>query len=288
MFFSGRVGQTGMYRTSPHFSPFPSWLGSPAADKMTPSHGYNPHAYAAHASSSWHSSLMKHYQNPQNQSSSYSGYGYPPTPPDDSHGGVHLHHQQHQQSNNGVSQQQQQEHPMSTSPALPQPQQQQPLQPPSNSSSTQPQTHLNSQHTDNGGGSERMSPDRVAGTDTPLETETSCATDVKPSLDNSSAYHSVFGANFSVGAKPPSLSSLSPNQGAGSTVAATGYSGYPSAHSSMDFSSSSYPSFYPSTTMSSVFSKPFGGVSNSAASPSQDKKNSKRSTTGNHNLSILK
>ena len=254
-----------MYRTSPHFPHIPaSWFGS---DKVSQSHGYNPH----YATPSWPASIMKHYQNPQNQNS-YSGYGYPPTPPDDSHGNVHNAHHQHQQNN---PQQQQQEHPMSTSPALP------PTQLPSSTSNggATTQQHHNSQHpSDQSSAAERMSPGRVAGADTPLETESS-GSDIKPALESS--YHSVFGANFS----SKSSLSLSSSQSGSSTAAVSGYSGYPTGHSSMEFPSSGYPSFYPSTTMASVFSKPpFGTVPTSAASPGQDKsKNSKRSTTGKIN-----
>ena len=120
-----------------------------------------------------------------------------------------------------------------------------------------------------------MSPDRI--TSTPLETESGSGNDVKPSLD-STPYHSVFGASFPMGAKPPGLS-LSPNHNN-----AAGYSGYPGApHASMDFSSTNIPSFYPSTTMPSVFSKtPFGAIPSAAPSPGQleKSKNSKRSSTG--------
>ncbi|KAB7498514.1 GATA-binding factor 3 [Armadillidium nasatum] len=97
---------------------------------------------------------------------------------------------------------------------------------------------------------------------------------VKPSID-STTYHSVFGSSFAMGAKP----SLALTSG---QATAAGYSGYPgAAHTSMDFSTG-YSSFYPTTTMSSVFSKsPFGTVPNAASSPNQVEKtkNSKRSST---------
>ncbi|KAL7644403.1 UNVERIFIED_CONTAM: hypothetical protein RMT77_005234 [Armadillidium vulgare] len=265
---AGRVGQSGMYRASPHFPSFHTWLGS-STEKMSTSHGYG-HTYPH--SSSWHSSFVKHYQpshqSHQSPSASYAGYGYPPTPPEDSHSILQHHHQQqHQQQQHQQQQQQQQQQqpqqdlPMSTSP-IPQ------AQPPS-STSSQVQQHQQASQNDN---NDRMTPDRISST--PLETESNTGTDVKPSID-STPYHSVFGSSFAMGAKP----SLALTSG---QATAAGYSGYPgAAHTSMDFSTG-YSSFYPTTTMSSVFSKsPFGTVPNAASSPNQVEKtkNSKRSST---------
>ncbi|MPC30820.1 Trans-acting T-cell-specific transcription factor GATA-3 [Portunus trituberculatus] len=236
-----RFGQGGMYRAHPHFpTPLHSWLGS---DKMAAA-AVAPTAYNTPAAS-WHTPFAKTYQptpTPAHQThqptQGYAGYGYPPTPPDDSPTAAT------QQGPPPPPQQQPHEHPMSTSPMPQQAQQQPQPEPPA----------------------ARMTPDRV--TASPAGATIAGVNDIK----SDSSYTPVFSSSFP---SKPSLS-LSP---AHSTAHPSGYTGYPS-HTSMDFAHTGYSSFYPSSGMTSMFSKPFPSVPSTPISPSQEKsKNSKRSST---------
>ncbi|ROT75584.1 Endothelial transcription factor GATA-2 [Penaeus vannamei] len=91
-------------------------------------------------------------------------------------------------------------------------------------------------------------------------------------IKSDSVYSPAFSSSF---ASKPALS-LSP---AHTTAHPAGYSTYPT-HSSMDFTHSGYSGFYPSSGMTSMFSKPFSTVPATALSPSHEKsKNTKRSST---------
>ncbi|XP_042234390.1 GATA-binding factor 3-like [Homarus americanus] len=236
----GRFAQGGMYRSHPHFpTPLHSWLG---ADKMAAA---APSAYNTPASS-WHTPFAKTYQptpTPAHQThqptQGYVGYGYPPTPPEETPTAANT--QQAPPPPPPPQQPQPQDQPMSTSPI---PQQ-------------QPQQDTSAA---------RMTPDRV--TASPGGGGGGGVSDIK----SDSAYTPVF-SSF---ASKPSLS-LSPTH---PTAHPTGYPGY-HTHSSMDFAAhTGYSGFYPSSGMSSMFTKPFSTVPATAISPSHEKsKNSKRSST---------
>lgn len=239
---AGRFGQSSMYRAHPHFpTPLHSWLGT---DKMAAAAA--PSAYNTPASS-WHTPFAKTYQptpTPAHQThqsaQGYAAYGYPPTPPEETASAAASQQAPQQQQQ---QQQQPQDHPMSTSPM---PQQQQ-----------QPQQH------DNPTAAARMTPDRVTASPSGV-----AGSEIK----SDSVYSPAFSSSF---ASKPALS-LSP---AHTTAHPAGYSTYPT-HSSMDFTHSGYSGFYPSSGMTSMFSKPFSTVPATALSPSHEKsKNTKRSST---------
>lgn len=245
----GRFGQGGMYRAHPHFpTPLHSWLGS---DKMAAA-AVAPTAYNTPAAS-WHTPFAKTYQptpTPAHQThqaaQGYAAYGYPPTPPDDTPTAAA------QQGPPPPPQPQPQEHPMSASPMPQLSQEQQQQQQQQAQSEQQPAA--------------RMTPDRVTASP---GGSIAGVNDIK--VDSS--YTPVFSSSFP---SKPSLS-LSP---AHSTAHPSGYTGYPT-HSSMDFAHTGYSGFYPSSGMSSMFSKPFHSVPSTPISPSQEKsKNTKRSSTG--------
>ncbi|XP_050737911.1 GATA-binding factor 3-like [Eriocheir sinensis] len=243
----GRFGQGGMYRAHPHFpTPLHSWLGS---DKMAAA-AVAPTAYNTPAAS-WHTPFAKTYQptpTPAHQThqaaQGYAAYGYPPTPPDDTPTAA-------AQQGPPPPQPQPQEHPMSASPMPQLSQEQQQQQQQQAQSEQQPAA--------------RMTPDRVTASP---GGSIAGVNEIK----GDSSYTPVFSSSFP---SKPSLS-LSP---AHSTAHPSGYTGYPT-HSSMDFAHTGYSGFYPSSGMSSMFSKPFHSVPSTPISPSQEKsKNTKRSST---------
>ncbi|XP_066964149.1 GATA-binding factor 1-B-like isoform X1 [Macrobrachium rosenbergii] len=243
-----RFGQTTVYRGHPHFpNPLHSWLGT---DKMAAAAATGPSAYNT-PGSSWHTPFAKTYQpTPAHQThqtaQGYAPYGYPPTPPDETPTA--------QTSQQGPPQPQAQEQPMSTSP-LPQQPTQQPQQQDASVAAAAAA----------GASGARLTPDRISSSPVPGG---SSNLDIKCDPSYTPAFSC---ASFS---SKPSLS-LSP---AHSTAHPTGYTGYP-AHSSMDFAHTGYSSFYPSSGMSSMFSKPFSAVPTSISPSHEKSKNSKRSST---------